>query len=69
MRLYNYIAENMVFQQNKDIIIRGVDFNGSIEAILINKASTAKYSPIEIEYNNNKFKIVFPKFFLSVFNE
>ena len=61
MKLYNYIAENMVFQQNKDIIIRGVDFDGSINAILINKASTAKYSPIEIEYNNSKFKIVFPK--------
>ena len=36
MKLYNYIAENMVFQQDKDIIIRGLDFNGSIDAILMN---------------------------------
>ena len=32
MKLYNYIGENMVFQQDKNIVIKGREINGLIQA-------------------------------------
>lgn len=59
MKLYNSYSNNMVFQQNKDIIIKGMECDGSISALFIDN-DDQKIMPKQIIYDGDNFKIVFP---------
>lgn len=59
MIIYNYISNNMIFQQNKNIVIKGSSCSGKICAELINESNKIVDKPINIDYCNDEFKITF----------
>ena len=59
MKIYNYISDNMVFQQDNKIIISGCNYTGNITATLVNTHKMTVDEPIKIECYDDEFKIIF----------